>query len=246
MTAGSGRRLPTPFAWFDPDTCSWRTWQPSLLGASTESSPTWPRSGTWDRGAAYEHPTSAPLTDASGSSSLLKTPTANLGSNGGSQHPDKRKAGGHGPTLADEVEHLLPTPKAQDGKHSTPTRREIDGPCPSHLHIALIGPLLPTPTATPYGSNQSPSPGAAVRPSLNSIGQLLPTPTAAAHVRNRTVNRTPGREHHSGTTLADLVTDGALTHPPSPDGSTSPAAPHPPQPNLAGQASACQPDLWSG
>jgi DNA (cytosine-5)-methyltransferase 1 len=40
---------------------------------------------------------------------LLKTPTAQLAVNGGSQHPDKRKAGGHGPTLADEVEHLLPT-----------------------------------------------------------------------------------------------------------------------------------------
>jgi len=39
---------------------------------------------------------------------LLKTPTSQLAVNGGSQHPDKRKAGGHGPTLADEVEHLLP------------------------------------------------------------------------------------------------------------------------------------------
>lgn len=43
---------------------------------------------------------------------LLRTPTAQLAINGGSQHPDKRKAGGHGPTLADEVEHLLPTPAA--------------------------------------------------------------------------------------------------------------------------------------
>jgi DNA (cytosine-5)-methyltransferase 1 len=55
---------------------------------------------------------------------LLKTPTAQLGINGGSQHPSKRKAGGHGPTLADEVEHeillrdwdLLPTPAARDFK----------------------------------------------------------------------------------------------------------------------------------
>lgn len=45
---------------------------------------------------------------------LLKTPTAQLASNGGSQHPDKRRAGGHGPTLADQVEHLLPTPTAMD------------------------------------------------------------------------------------------------------------------------------------
>jgi hypothetical protein len=41
---------------------------------------------------------------------LFKTPTANLGRNGASQHPDKRKAGGHGPTLDDEVSHLLPEP----------------------------------------------------------------------------------------------------------------------------------------
>lgn len=38
---------------------------------------------------------------------VLRTPTAQLAVNGGSQHPDKRKAGGHSPTLADQVEHLL-------------------------------------------------------------------------------------------------------------------------------------------
>jgi len=38
---------------------------------------------------------------------FFKTPTANLGSNGAAQHPDKRKANGHGPTLADEVCFLL-------------------------------------------------------------------------------------------------------------------------------------------
>ncbi|AYD81574.1 DNA methyltransferase [Arthrobacter phage KBurrousTX] len=46
----------------------------------------------------------------------MKTPTSQLATNGGSQHPDKRKAGGHGPTLADEVEHkILPTPRGSDG-----------------------------------------------------------------------------------------------------------------------------------
>jgi DNA (cytosine-5)-methyltransferase 1 len=51
----------------------------------------------------------------------LKTPTAQLAVNGGSQHPDKRKAGGHGPTLADEIEHLLPTPAVNDmGAGKTP------------------------------------------------------------------------------------------------------------------------------
>jgi hypothetical protein len=40
-------------------------------------------------------------------------------------------------------------------------------------------PGLPTPTATPYGSNRSPSPGAALRPSLDAtVTQLLPSPDA--------------------------------------------------------------------
>lgn len=40
---------------------------------------------------------------------------------------------------------------------------------------------LPTPTATPYGSNQSPSPGAAVRPSLQTMAkrEMWHTPTAS-------------------------------------------------------------------
>lgn len=41
------------------------------------------------------------------------TPTSNLGRNGGSQPPEKRRAADHRPTLADEIEHL-PTPRASD------------------------------------------------------------------------------------------------------------------------------------
>ncbi|MCZ0983952.1 hypothetical protein O1L60_45140 [Streptomyces diastatochromogenes] len=54
---------------------------------------------------------------------LLKTPTAQLATNGGSQHPDKRRAGGHGPTLADEVEHLLP-----GGAHHRAADGDVPGP----------------------------------------------------------------------------------------------------------------------
>lgn len=45
---------------------------------------------------------------ASGLSSppLLPTPTANLAINGGTQHPAKRRAGGHQPSVADVIEHL--------------------------------------------------------------------------------------------------------------------------------------------
>lgn len=45
---------------------------------------------------------------------LLPTPSANLGENGGSQHPDKRRAGNHQASIQDVAEHLLlPTPVAQ-------------------------------------------------------------------------------------------------------------------------------------
>jgi DNA (cytosine-5)-methyltransferase 1 len=40
---------------------------------------------------------------------LFKTPTAQLAVNGGSQPPGKRREGGHGPTLADQVEHEIAT-----------------------------------------------------------------------------------------------------------------------------------------
>jgi hypothetical protein len=69
----------------------------------------------------------------------------------------------------------LPTPCARDGK----------GPGHQHGLPDLLEPhgtrhgLLPTPTAVAYGSNTSPSPGAARRPGLATVaGQLLPTPRA--------------------------------------------------------------------
>lgn len=66
---------------------------------------------------------------------LLKTPTTQLAVNGGSQHPEKRKEGGHGPTLADEIEHLLPS---ETSTASPPT--------PSGPPSAAEPSLLPTPS----------------------------------------------------------------------------------------------------
>lgn len=80
---------------------------------------------------------------------LLKTPTTNLATNGGSQHPDKRKQGGHGPTLADEVEHLLPTPTVADSRGTRNRRRDgsrYGGTYGKTLTDASA--LLPTPRAS--------------------------------------------------------------------------------------------------
>lgn len=63
---------------------------------------TWPASGTAVRGVLYAHPTQEPPTGAP-ACSLLATPTANLGTCGGPQHPDKRREGGHSVSLQDQI-----------------------------------------------------------------------------------------------------------------------------------------------
>lgn len=107
---------------------------------------------------------------------LLKTPTSQLAINGGSQHPDKRKAGGHGPTLADEVEHLLPTPQVADatGGHASRSGTRAN----ELLLPGLVKTLLPAPRASDGekgGPNQRGSKGDLT---MNSAVQLLPTPQA--------------------------------------------------------------------
>ena len=60
-----------------------------------------PTSRDWKSGASNLHGMNArPLSEVS---VLLKTPTSNLGRNGAAQSPSKRKSGGHGPTLDDEL-----------------------------------------------------------------------------------------------------------------------------------------------
>lgn len=119
---------------------------------------------------------------------LLRTPTAQLAINGGSQHPDKRRLGGHGPTLADEVEHLLPTPAVNDmGRAYTPEQwdqwtdrmKAAHGNGNGHgksLEIEAQR-LLPTPRATDGtkgGPNQRGTSGDLMLPSAAT--RLLPTP----------------------------------------------------------------------
>lgn len=147
------------------------------------------------RGRLYAHPTLAPPTSENDSSSsrLLKTPTSNLGSSVGPQLPAKRKAGGHRPTLEDELFELtlLPTPTVGNVTGGNKTR---SGSRSDELLLpGVVAKLLPTPTAMDAHSS-----------------------------RNATANRRkPGG--HSGTTLADVmqVSTGSSTETPSSDGSTS-------------------------
>ena len=94
--------------WWSKSRDCWESEQMDLLSGQQDVwSEIWPASGMTRNGALSELPTSAPLTSES-VFSLLATPQANLGSCGGSQEPEKRRAGGHSVSLADQIEHLVP------------------------------------------------------------------------------------------------------------------------------------------
>ena len=107
-----------PFATWNAERDVWETDTLSLFSEHLDVySETWPASGSMRNGTAYSlaanvtasEPAanaSEPPTAGSESSSLLPTPSASLGVNGGSQPPDKRRAGGHSVQLHDVIEHL--------------------------------------------------------------------------------------------------------------------------------------------
>lgn len=116
-----------------------------------------PRATDGTKGSPNQRGSSGDLMLPSAVHELLRTPTAQLAVNGGSQHPDKRRAGGHQPTLADEVEWLLPTPMAADGWENPPAQ--------------------PGSNTTRWGGVNSL--GALAEEDFRPAGVLLPTPAAA-------------------------------------------------------------------
>ena len=78
-----------------------------------------------------------------------------------------------------------------------PGSAEAEGACASTARCDRASVrLLPTPAASQYGSNQSLSPGAAVRPSLAAIDKLLPTPNAAKAANDLTLTKSgDGRDN---------------------------------------------------
>ena len=164
---------------------------------------------------------------------LLKTPTAQLAVNGGSQHPDKRKAGGHGPTLADQVEYLLPTPTAADGERASASY--------ARGNPTLGGALLPTPSvADALGGHLTRGGDRSRELLLGGIVKLLPSPAAhdsgsspAEHLRKK-----PGRSQVTSLQVIvdyDLLPTGGRTASPLPAGGALSAA------RLPGQLSLDEP-----
>jgi len=161
---------------------------------------------------------------------LLKTPTGNLGSNGGSQDPRKRKAGGHGPTLADEVEHLaprsrrscgelLPTPRTSDangvGSHGTggPDLRTV-------VSALLPAPAVAdSPRARDWKNGGKDSIEEAFAQSRRSPAALLPTPRASDGTKGG-----PNQRGSSGDLMLPSVAAGLAAHGPGFDWDATPYA----------------------
>ena len=101
-----GSTWPGSFARFDPDSCSWRTPQCSLLAGLDEFSATWPRWGMMRSGACWELSTLAPRTEEI-ESGLLPTPLASIATHGG---PNQRDSSGR-PGLQ-MAAMMWPTPRA--------------------------------------------------------------------------------------------------------------------------------------
>lgn len=149
--------------------------------------------------------------------SYLPTPTANVASNGGSQPPEKRRAGGHSVSIEDAIEHLLPTPSTSNAHGNRINSRGEE------LLPGAVDRLLPTPTAQDSAASGG---GSASDVTLTDVvvrtdlGQrehprserLLPTPKAgdADFHSGATSGRPVDKSTHLGTIV--LLTDGHLEH----------------------------------
>lgn len=78
----SGPSSPDAFAYYDPDTSSWRTSPHSETGVSQEFAGTWPRAGTMRSGTVSPLPPLVPLSSVTGCS-LWPTVRATDGERGG-------------------------------------------------------------------------------------------------------------------------------------------------------------------
>ena len=126
---------------------------------------------------------------------LLPTPGANLGYNGGPQHPDKRRDGGHTVSLEDAVHGLtlLPTPSASNPNDGEPVeswlaRRErvkltAQNGNGMGIPLSIAVQLLPTPRSSdgfagPDYARASRA-GSGGDDLVTTLARLLPTPRAS-------------------------------------------------------------------
>lgn len=190
MSGGSSRRSASSFAKWTPNGSSWRTFQLSLLeeGLPLFSGP-WPTSGLMRSGECFPASNWEPVISESESLSWA-TPVAGNCKGEASNNRDLCRDAKRWPTPkacnSDKGGRPRPNDRgdlcASAKMWDTPTACEDEG-----IGFRTRGtPKLkgqtkqwPTPTAQTYGSNQSPSPGASVRPSLDGMAKTWPTATAS-------------------------------------------------------------------
>lgn len=119
-------------------------------------------------------------------------------------------AGRTGAPMLEEALRLLPTPREREWKGQG---------YPDQLPNVVT--LLPTPLATEYGRNQSPSAGAAVRHSLPGLVKRLPTPRANDGLRLRQSKASPGFGRPLEQILVEWPLSGDRIAPPSDAGKPS-------------------------
>lgn len=153
-TGGCGLPSSEQFAWLDPATSSWKTFQVSLLSDLETFCGAWPSSGSMRSGRCSERGRREPFTGGiGGGSSLLPTPTSseygtNRGGSSGLVGPAR-------PSLGHMARHdLWPTPQASQGgqtlpEGSTDTGIGRDGKKRTvGLSHAVKRSMWPTPTKT--------------------------------------------------------------------------------------------------
>ena len=151
-------------AWYDQSSCSWKTYQQSLVTDWEPYSETWPRWGMTQGGAAYAHPMSERrITETGGSLYALPTPTAAM------KAPNKN-ANTKGPKNLVEVaqgkwNHFWPTPQTRGYTN--------DG------DLMALGKMC--------GSYQEMS-GMAYRAADTKKTQYWPTPAARDHFQANTID----------------------------------------------------------
>jgi len=159
---------------YDPNTCSWKTPQCSLLGEEQESLATLPKWGMTVNGLLWEQPMLEPITKGTESGYSLPTPTCN-------PHLPNKNANTKGPKNLMEIaegkwEHLMPkkmwaSPIAGDWKYNGPTQGNRKSPnLGTQVH-------WPTPRASDYkGSTSAEAMGKAA---ARGFSPNLPEATAA-------------------------------------------------------------------
>ena len=159
---GCGEKWHGWLAKYDPDSCSWKTPQCSLLGEEQESLATLPRWGMTVGGLLWELPTLEPITKEIGCGLWLGTPTATMSVRSSNfQRP--------GMTPSEFVQKYpnkekFPTPQSSDWKNKNHSR---------DYTLGNMKYVWPTPRQRDYKDGKTIPPSRIQHPELSTLGQKV-------------------------------------------------------------------------